>query len=103
MILETVTTVASWNEEKNLIAELRKYKLFACAQSKEIQSTYFWKGKWITENEIEITFKHSVNSKEKLLTYLKKFHPYDLPQILTYEVSSTAEYEKWVEETIQEQ
>lgn len=97
MIVQTITTVPDENVAKTVIDTLAKKNLFACAQTKPIVSTYYWDKKWISEPEIEISFKHAEARTDQLHKALKEIHPYDVPQIISVHVDSDGEYKKWVE------
>ncbi len=99
MIQETVTTVSTLEDAEKLISELENLNLFACAQTQEIRSTYLWNGEWITEDEIEIRFKHTPETKKDLIDKIRSVHPYEIPQIISFPVEATLEYEKWVKDS----
>ncbi len=80
-------------EYKNKLIES---KLCACAQSNKINSTYFWDGEIISEDEWNLSIKTTTNNLDDLISLITNTHPYEIPQITHKIESTTEEYSNWV-------
>lgn len=62
-------------------------------------SIYEWQGTICEEQECYMIFKTSSENKEVLLDWLKQYHPYHVPVLISSEVAVNAEYAKtWMTE-----
>lgn len=94
------TTCPNLEDAQRIAKELVSAGLVACAQiGNTITSTYIWKNKQYSENEIPLIFKTSINSIEKLEKKLKILHPYECPEFITIQANASNEYAKWVNDT----
>jgi len=57
-------------------------KLSACANIVKVRSIYVWKGKMEDTEEFLVIFKTTENGANKLKDFIKKSHPYDVPEII---------------------
>ncbi len=92
------TTVNKEEDGKKLSEELVKNKLAACVSFTPVSSRYFWRGEIVTDSEFLLIIKTSISKKDTLVKWLKENHPYEVPEILIYEVEAHEEYFKWLEE-----
>ena len=69
----------------------------ACVHHHKVSSTYKWEGKIQSENEWSLQIKVSQSNKQVVANIITDSHPYDVPQILIYELSSNQDYFDWVE------
>ncbi|MCC6148352.1 MAG: divalent-cation tolerance protein CutA [Anaerolineaceae bacterium] len=86
---------------KHLLEE----RLIACANIlPTIRSMYRWEGEIQNEQEALMVCKARVRSFKKLCSFVKKHHPYELPEIIALPVKDgLPEYLRWVlEETTPE-
>ncbi len=97
MIGVTVTTIANRQDALDISKKLVKSGLIACAQIERIESIYVWEDTTHHDEEYRVTMKHSVNSVKKLRASILAIHPYDVPEVITWEVNATPSYHKWVE------
>jgi periplasmic divalent cation tolerance protein len=76
-----------------------KGKMAACVQRiNYVKSYYMWEGKFMQEEEKILLIKLSEDSKEKILTYIKKNHPYEIPELVWIKPEDVGEaYAKRVE------
>ncbi len=71
--------------------------LAACVQRDRITSVYSWEGATESSEEWRIEIKSSAVKKDALIEAILADHPYDTPQIVAWEASSTSEYSDWVQ------
>ena len=72
-------------------------KIVACVNISKITSVYSWKGKIENDDEYLAIFKTTQKKKTMLKKYLKKIHPYDVPEIAEIDITSiNSSYMKWI-------
>ncbi len=73
-------------------------KLAACVQVlPAMTSVYSWENRVCEEKEFLVLFKTTRAKAKKLFDWLKKEHPYDVPEWLVIDaVKASSAYEKWV-------
>ena len=69
----------------------------ACIHHHKVSSTYKWEGKIKSEDEWSLQIKVSHSIKQAVVNLIEETHPYDVPQILIFELISNKEYIDWVE------
>ena len=57
---------------------------------------YRWEGKIESSSEWAIEIKVHVSKKENVISKIEEIHPYDVPQILSWEASASHTYSEWV-------
>lgn len=97
-IITCYTTISDKESSTKLIEKLLQSKLIACGVAWPAQSQYNWEGNVTTEGEYLIYMKSSLALKERLLSRIQDYHPYDVPCILVREVECNLSYHDWVEE-----
>jgi len=77
-------------------------KLGACVNLvKEVDSTYWWKGKVEKDKECLLIVKTSGERFGRLLEEVKKKHPYTVPEIIALPiVAGNEDYLNWIEESL---
>lgn len=90
------TTVPSEQEARTLAALILEKRLGACIQIASIKSFYRWRGKNKSAHELLISVKTEQSAAVKLTEFIKKHHPYELPEIITLNVKADHKYAKWV-------
>tara|TARA_B100001142_G_scaffold16255_1_gene15160 strand:+ start:141 stop:476 length:336 start_codon:yes stop_codon:yes gene_type:complete len=71
----------------------------ACVHRSTIESMYRWGGKIESTSEWSLEIKVSSDKKEDVLEKVKELHPYEIPQILHWQVETSEEYGFWVNNT----
>ncbi|MCI4329327.1 MAG: divalent-cation tolerance protein CutA [Thermoplasmata archaeon] len=61
-------------------------RLAACAQSTDIRSRYWWKGRVRSEDEVLVVFKTVPKRVGALFRRLSELHPYDVPEMIELDV-----------------
>ena len=68
-----------------------------------ITSIYFWKGEVCRDEELLLIIKTKASLMSKLVSAVRKLHPYSVPEIIALPVISGFEgYLKWMEEVTKE-
>ncbi len=86
------------NEEecKALSKKLMDKKLVACANIHPMDSLYFWKDEFHNDAEFVAILKTRTSLKNRVEEEVLKLHSYDLPCIISWEVSANKTYEDWI-------
>jgi periplasmic divalent cation tolerance protein len=63
-----------------------------------MHSYFMWEGKFTKSQEKLVVSKTTLDKKDKLIEFVKKSHPYDIPEILIEVVECNDEYAKRVED-----
>ena len=92
-----MTTTGSKEDALRISKELVEYGLIACAQIEQIESVYLWEDKMHHDDEYRVTMKHAVALAEDIRSRILMIHPYDVPEVITWEARTTPSYRKWVE------
>ena len=72
-------------------------KLCACISFNKIRSLYYWENKLENQEEILTLFKTTKNKASKLILWIKKNHPYEVPEILRIDIDQTDKnYLNWL-------
>lgn len=94
------TTFPNQNIAKKIITGLVKNKLAACGNIFRLHSVYRWKGKIESEPEYGAFIKTKNNLYRKVETYIKKKHPYEVPEIISWPIEKgLPQYLEWIDET----
>ncbi len=95
-----MTTVNNEKVCKDIINQLINDKVAVCINVMNTTSTYIWMGKVVTENEYLLIIKTSDSKEKKLIKKLEKIHPYDTPEIITFEPDKVSKkYLKYINES----
>ncbi len=68
----------------------------ACIHHHVVTSTYSWEGSIQSEEEWDLEIKVSNSHKDRIVEIISKSHPYDVPQIICTQRSTSEEYGNWV-------
>ncbi len=102
MIGVTVTTTGEREDALRISKKFVESGLIACAQIERIESIFYWEGALHHDEEYRVTMKHPIASAEELRESLLRIHPYDVPEVTTWEAETTFEYGEWVVEQCRE-
>lgn len=91
-----LTTMPNETYAKKIISDVLDKRLAACIKLSKIHSNFLWKGLKQYSKEIQIIFKTSNCKVLDLSDFIEKYHPYELPEIITLRVNTTLKYKKWV-------
>jgi periplasmic divalent cation tolerance protein len=92
-----LTTVPDTAAAQKLAADALAARLCACVtQLGAVQSSYHWQGQLETAQEIQLLFKTSAARALELEHYIQTNHPYDTPEILSWQAAASAAYGQWI-------
>ena len=76
-------------------------KLVICAKQVPVNSSYLWKGKRESANEVLVMFESVEENFEKVNKEIKKLHSYETYVLYSTSVKQTTkEGEKWLEDEL---
>lgn len=91
------TSIDSKEKAKFLAEKLLKKELAACVQISKIQSLYIWESKFENTKEYVLNCKISAKNRKKVMKFITKNHPYDLPEIIIIKPKYVnKKYKMWV-------
>jgi periplasmic divalent cation tolerance protein len=99
-IIVVVTTCERRDDAEKIGSMAVEKKLAACAQiSGPITSHYWWQGRQERAEEWQIRMKTTHSGYKRLENFIRENHPYELPQIVAFEVDrALPEFALWVAE-----
>ncbi|MFH1520077.1 MAG: divalent-cation tolerance protein CutA [Candidatus Micrarchaeota archaeon] len=94
-----LTTYPNKKNAQEIAKKIIKQKLAACINVIKIESSHYeWKGKLCSGSEFLLIIKTANKNYKKLETFVKKNHPYKLPEIIKLNVSGFSAYLNWVDQ-----
>ncbi|MFL9965542.1 divalent-cation tolerance protein CutA [Paraburkholderia sediminicola] len=92
-----LTTVPDAAVAEKLTADALAARLCACVtQLGSAQSSYHWQGALETAQELQLLFKTSAARALELEQFILAHHPYDTPEILSWQATTSAAYGQWI-------
>jgi len=86
---------------KDLARQMIESGLVACVQiSAAGESIYRWQGRIEPAAEHYLTIKTTMEKLEDALNWLRKHHPYDIPELVWWQVNADSRYAAWVKESL---
>ena len=97
-----VSTVPSAKLARKLAISLVQNRLAACVNVVTgVASFFWWQGKIDKAREYLLLIKTSKPLFPRLLKFLRKHHPYQVPEIISFSIEKgNSEYLRWIEETL---
>ncbi|MCC7132676.1 MAG: divalent-cation tolerance protein CutA [Gemmatimonadales bacterium] len=97
-VVQVVTTVDTEEAAMALADRLIAQRLAACVQvDGPIRSRYRWEGRVETAAEWRVVAKTTSSAAPAAVDHLRRHHPYQQPEILTFEATSASPgYAAWV-------
>lgn len=96
--LIVLITADSKKTSKAIIKLLLEKRLAACIQElPQVNSAYWWKGRIRKSREIPLVIKTVKQHLNKIITEVKKIHPYEVPEIISADIrGGSADYIRWI-------
>ncbi|SEB22170.1 divalent cation tolerance protein [Paraburkholderia sartisoli] len=92
-----LTTAPDTESADKLASGALNARLAACVtQLGTVRSSYHWQNVIESAEEIQLLFKTSVARALELEQYIQTHHPYDIPEILSWQVAASVAYGQWV-------
>ncbi|WP_374703668.1 divalent-cation tolerance protein CutA [Burkholderia sp. WAC0059] len=92
-----LTTVPDADTADKLASAALAARVAACVtQLGSVHSQYHWKGTVEAADEIQLLFKTSAARAAELERFIETHHPYETPELLSWQVSASASYGQWV-------
>ena len=96
-IASLTTTVPTEPEAQGLARGLVEARLAACVQVEPgLQSHYRWQGELQADAEVRLTVKTVPGARAAVEAFIRRYHPYQLPQLLWQELEASEDYGAWV-------
>ncbi len=93
------TAMSNLSQAERIARLLVAERLAACAQLIPIKSIYRWKGRVESAAEILLLAKTTKKQARSLMSFIRKRHSYELPEIVAFPVSiASRAYGDWVEQ-----
>jgi periplasmic divalent cation tolerance protein len=96
------TAVAGAGAARKLAKGLVSRRLAACVSVlPDVKSHYRWKNRFATSSETLLFIKTTSGMWPRVSRFIKKHHPYELPEILALPVTrGSREYLSWLEDCL---
>lgn len=93
-----LTTLPDTESARMLAQGALEARLAACvSELGAVRSHYRWKGVVETSEEIQLLFKTSAPRVLELERFILANHPYETPELLSWQASASNAYGQWVE------
>lgn len=93
-----LTTVPDKESAQRLAQMALDQRLSACVtELGAVRSRYRWKGQVETAEEIQLLFKTSAVRAHELEQLILANHPYETPEVLSWQAAASSGYAQWVE------
>ena len=98
-----LTTMPDDDRADALARTLVEERLAACVNvHRPMMSTYRWRDAVEREAERQIVIKTARDRRAAVEARLRELHPYDLPEFVVLEASSTAAYAAWAQAAVED-
>ena len=92
-----LTTVPDESAAEKLTSGALAQRLTACVtRLGAVQSQYHWQGSIESGDEIQLLFKTSLARAAELEQFIQTQHPYETPEILSWQATASNTYGQWV-------
>lgn len=97
-VVLVLTTLPDSDSAQKLAQGALDARLAACVtELGQVRSRYRWKGAVETSDEIQLLFKTSVARSLELERFILAAHPYETPELLSWQATASNAYGQWVE------
>jgi periplasmic divalent cation tolerance protein len=92
-----LTTLPDAIAAHDLAQQALEERLAACVtELGAVRSRYHWQGKLEAAEEIQMLFKTSIARSAELQRFIESNHPYETPEILSWQADASPGYGQWV-------
>jgi periplasmic divalent cation tolerance protein len=96
-VILLLTTVPDAVVAEKLATQVLEARLAACVSRQgPIHSAFHWQGQVESADEIQLLFKTSIARALELEQFIQSNHPYDTPEILSWQATASSAYGQWV-------
>jgi periplasmic divalent cation tolerance protein len=96
-VILMLTTVPDEDTAAKLSQATLEARLAACVtRLGAVRSEYHWQGKIESGDEIQLLFKTSLARAAELEQFIQTQHPYETPEILSWQATASNAYGQWV-------
>jgi len=97
-----LSTVPDEKVGGKIAKRLLKEKLCACVNIlPKMTSLYWWQGKMDSSNESLLFIKTTQSKVKRLISSLRKIHPYEVPEVIALEIKEgEKEYLNWISDSV---
>jgi periplasmic divalent cation tolerance protein len=97
IVILMMTTVPDRETAEALSSGALAARIAACVtELGDVKSRYHWQGALESADEIQLLFKTSPARSHELEQFIQQQHPYDVPEILSWQTTASAAYGQWV-------
>lgn len=96
-VVLVLTTLPDSEAASTLAVQAIEARLAACVtELGTVKSLYRWKGKVEAAEELQLLFKTSLARSDELTRFIETNHPYETPEILSWQADASAAYGQWI-------
>ncbi len=96
-------TVPAGTVANKITNALLEKKLVSCVSViSGLKSVYRWKSKICKSNERLLIMKSVNENFDRIVEEIKKIHPYEVPEIVTFTIKANKDYLKWIKENVEQ-
>jgi len=96
MMISVLTSVDQAEQAQWIAQQLLEKYLVACVQQTSGTSTYHWQDKLECTQEYYLHIKTTAELKDRVITWLEQYHPYETPEIIVLEGLCSSRYGQWL-------
>ncbi len=96
-VVLVLTTLPDREAASTLAMQAIDAQLAACVtELGTVKSLYRWKGKVEAAEELQLLFKTSLARSDELTRFIEANHPYETPEIVSWQADASAAYGQWI-------
>ena len=96
-VVLVLTTLPNSNAASVLAQHVIEARLAACVtELGVVKSRYRWNGKVEAAEELQLLFKTSLARGDELARFIESNHPYETPEIVSWQADASAAYGQWI-------
>ena len=96
IIYLVITTEVDKKNASKIANILLREHLIACVTFKDVESFFWWEGRINKAKEVQLIIKCREENLERVCNMISQLHSYEIPEIISFPVSSNKDYYDWV-------